>query len=53
MLTDGTVRVTNADGSAVYAGKAGENWVDGAVQWHEVLNVGETTASSLVVEKKY
>jgi hypothetical protein len=33
--------------------KTGDHWVGGPTEWHEGVNVGDTTVSYLVVEMKY
>jgi beta-alanine degradation protein BauB len=34
-------------------GPDGNHWTSGTIPWHEVTNIGNTTLSYLLVEKKY
>jgi beta-alanine degradation protein BauB len=52
VLDGGKVRVTSAEGTQEVAVKTGAGRMNSAIEWHEVLNVGETTMSYLIVEPK-
>jgi len=46
------VSVTNAAGTQEVDVKTGTSRMNPAIEWHEVLNVGETTMTYLIVEPK-
>ena len=48
-----TMRITDASGERESSGKSGGTWESTGVDWHHVVNVGETTAQYLIIEKKY
>ena len=52
VLNGGKVRVTNSAGTQDVESKTGASRMSPAIEWHEVLNVGETTMSYLIVEPK-
>ena len=52
VLNGGKVRVTSAAGTQEFEAKTGAGRMSPAIEWHEVLNVGETTMSYLIVEPK-
>ena len=52
VLSGGRVRVTNAAGTQEVETKTGTGRMSPAIEWHEVLNVGETTTTYLIVEPK-
>jgi beta-alanine degradation protein BauB len=52
VLDGGKVRVTSAAGTQEVELKTGAGRMNPAIEWHEVLNVGETTMSYLIVEPK-
>jgi beta-alanine degradation protein BauB len=52
VLGGGKLRVTGAAGTQEVESKAGAGRMSPAIEWHEVLNVGETTLSYLIVEPK-
>jgi beta-alanine degradation protein BauB len=52
VLDGGKVRVTSAAGTQEVEVKTGAGRMNPAIEWHEVLNVGETTMSYLIVEPK-
>jgi quercetin dioxygenase-like cupin family protein len=52
VLSGGKMQVTNAKGTEVVEDKAGDHWVSGPIEWHEAVNVGDTTLSYLIVEMK-
>lgn len=51
-LAGGRMLITDAAGSREVELAAGASWTSDGVAWHEVLNVGETTAVYLIVEPK-
>jgi quercetin dioxygenase-like cupin family protein len=52
VLTGGTMRIEGPDGVETVETRAGASWSSDEVTVHEVLNVGATTASYLIVEPK-
>ena len=52
VLSGGRVSVTNAAGTQEVDVKTGTSRMNPAIEWHEVLNVGETTMTYLIVEPK-
>ncbi|HEX6199134.1 MAG TPA: cupin domain-containing protein [Thermoanaerobaculia bacterium] len=52
VLTGGTMRIEDAEGVETVETRAGATWSSDEVTVHEVLNVGDTTASYLVIEPK-
>ncbi|MEE4162287.1 MAG: cupin domain-containing protein [Woeseiaceae bacterium] len=52
VLEGGRMRVTDADGSEVVDIQSHTTWQSDGIEWHEVVNVGETTASFLIIEPK-
>ena len=52
VLSGGKMQVTNAKGTEVVEDKVGDHWVSGPIEWHEAVNVGDTTLSYLIVEMK-
>ena len=51
-VTSGRMQITDTDGTRVVDVPAGFSQNNTGVEWHEVLNVGETTLIYLVVEPK-
>ena len=51
-LSGGTMRITDADGTDVVEVPTGSDFHSDGVEWHEVLNVGDSTAVFLIVEPK-
>ena len=51
-VTSARMRITDADGTRTVDVPAGYTDDNPGVEWHEVLNVGETTLVYLVVEPK-
>lgn len=49
----GRGRSTDPKGTQDWESKTDEYWVSDAIEWHEVINTGDTTQRYLVVEKKY
>jgi beta-alanine degradation protein BauB len=52
VLSGGKTQVTDAKGTEVVEDKTGDHWVSGPIEWHEAVNVGDTTLSYLIVEMK-
>jgi quercetin dioxygenase-like cupin family protein len=52
-LSAGKMQVTSAKGTETFEDKVGDNWVSDPIEWHEAVNVGDTTLSYLIVEMKY
>ena len=52
VLTSATMRITDADGTEVTETTAGGSWETDAITVHEAVNIGQTTASYLIVEPK-
>ena len=52
VLSGGRMQVTDAKGTEVVEDKVGDHWVSGPIEWHEAVNVGDTTLSYLIVEMK-
>ena len=52
ILYGSTMRMTDAEGTNVRELNAGASWWSDGTEWHEVLNVGDTTGVYLIVEPK-
>ena len=52
VLVGGRMQITDADGTRVVDIPDDTTWDSDGVEWHEVLNVGETTSVYLIVEPK-
>lgn len=52
VLEGGTMRLTDAEGVREVDVSAGATWTSAGIEWHEALNVGDTTSSYLVIEIK-
>ncbi len=52
VLVGGRMQITDAEGTRVAEFPDGLTWDSDGVEWHEVLNVGETTSEYLIVEPK-
>lgn len=52
VLSGGTMRITDAKGASERKVETGANWHSDGIGWHEVVNVGDTTAVYLIVEPK-
>ncbi len=46
----GTMRITTAAGTTVRVLESGTQWWSDGVDWHEVVNIGDTTAVYVIVE---
>lgn len=53
VLQGGTLRTTTASGTREGSGTVGASFQSSGVEWHEMVNVGETTAQYLIIEQKY
>ena len=51
-LSGGRMRLTSADGTREVELETGSSYVSEGVDWHEVLNVGNTTVVYLIVEPR-
>lgn len=51
-LAGGRMRITSADGIREVELETGSSYVSEGVDWHEVLNVGDTTVVYLIVEPR-
>ena len=51
-LAGGTMRITDASGTRDVVVATGSDFYSDGVEWHEVLNVGDSTAVFLIVEPK-
>lgn len=52
VLAGGRMRITDKSGLAERDLATGASWISDGVEWHEALNIGETTAVYLIVEPK-
>jgi quercetin dioxygenase-like cupin family protein len=52
VVAGGTMRIVDAKGERVVTLKSGDTWWSDGVNWHEALNIGETTAIYVIVEPK-
>jgi quercetin dioxygenase-like cupin family protein len=52
-LSGGTMQITDASGEREFTGTANGSWQSEGVAWHQVVNIGDTTAQYLIVEQKY
>ncbi|WOH36354.1 cupin domain-containing protein [Thalassotalea fonticola] len=51
-LSGGKMRLTSANGIREVTLKTGSSYTSNGVEWHEVLNIGDTTVAYLIVEPK-
>ena len=51
-LSGGRMRITSAEGTRELDLETGTSYVSEGVDWHEVLNVGDTTVVYLIVEPR-
>jgi len=51
-LAGGRMRITDAEGTRVVEPPVGQAWTSNGIPWHEVENVGDTTAVYLIFEAK-
>ena len=52
VLVGGRMQITDSEGTSVVDIADDTTWDSDGVEWHEVLNVGETTSVYLIVEPK-
>ncbi len=52
VLQGGKMQITDGTGTVERDIKSGASWTSDVVEWHEVLNIGDTTAVYLIVEPK-
>ena len=52
ILAGTTMRITSASGTVVRVLKAGDSWWSDGIDWHEGLNVGQTTGQYLIIEPR-
>ena len=52
ILEGGPMRIRDAGGERILETRAGAPWWSNGVDWHEAVNVGETTTAYLIVEPK-
>ncbi len=52
IVEGGTMQITDASGTRVQPTPAGASWQSDGVEWHEALNVDETTTVYIIVEPK-
>jgi len=52
ILESGVMRITDADGTREQETPAGATWWSDGVDWHEAVNIGDTTTSYVIVEPK-
>ncbi len=52
VLVGGRMQITDDEGTRIVDIPDDTSWESEGVQWHEVLNVGETTSQYLIVEPK-
>ena len=52
ILSGGTMRITDANGTTERSFETGGSWWSDGVAWHEAVNIGNTTAVYLIIEPK-
>lgn len=52
IVAGGTMRITNAQGTAERVVETGSSWWSDGIKWHEAVNVGTTTSVYIIVEPK-
>ena len=52
ILQGGTMRITDADGTREQPTPDGASWWSPGVEWHEAVNIGDTTSVYLIFEPK-
>lgn len=52
VIKGGLMRITDKKGVREVDIKTGSKWTSDGVDWHEVVNIGDTTASYLIIEIK-
>ncbi len=51
-ISGGRARITDANGTREVELESGSSFTSDGVEWHEVLNIGDTTIIYLIVEPK-
>ena len=52
IIEGGLMRITDNDGTRNQETPAGASWVSDGVEWHEVVNIGESKTVYIIVEPK-
>ena len=52
ILEGGTMRIKDANGTREQETPAGASWTSDGVDWHEAVNIGDTTTVYIIVEPK-
>ncbi|MFZ5617275.1 MAG: cupin domain-containing protein [Pseudomonadota bacterium] len=52
ILEGGKMRITDKNGTREQETPAGGSWKSDGIDWHEALNIGDTTAVYIIVEPK-
>lgn len=52
VVAGGEMRILDGDGAREQRFAAGDMWWSDGVEWHEALNIGDTTAVYVIVEPK-
>lgn len=52
ILKGGTMRITDADGTREQETPDNASWWSSGVEWHEAVNIGDTTTVYLIFEPK-
>ncbi len=52
ILEGGTMRIKDASGTREQETPAGASWTSDGVDWHEAVNIGDTTTVYIIVEPK-
>ena len=52
IVEGGVMEITDADGTREQETPAGSSWWSDGVEWHEVVNAGDTTTVYVIVEPK-
>jgi quercetin dioxygenase-like cupin family protein len=52
VIAGGTMRITDADGTRTVDVATGSHFASDGIAWHQAVNVGDTTATYLIVEPR-
>lgn len=52
VLTGGTMRITDSKGSRDVEVATGSSFSSPGISWHEAMNIGDTTATYLIIEPR-
>ena len=52
IIEGGRMQITDANGTRTQSLTSGASWTSDGVDWHEVVNVGDTVSSYLIVEPR-